>query len=154
MIVQAESQEESLISSNSIPEFEDIEREYQAHLAEIGAEEKPKTRGRKKAVASEEMVLGGIPDEEMLSPEQIEGIVCFPLDVWFARSEKKPLNNIERKAFSISCCRLANKYIPIISSKWKEEIGFAICLSTIFFARMEAKPKEEKPKIVEIPKVG
>lgn len=154
MIVQAESQEESLISSSSIPEFEDIEREYQAHLAEIGAEEKPKTRGKKPIKVSEEIASSELSEDEMLLPEQIEGIVCFPLDTWFARTDKKPLNTVERKAFSISCCRLANKYIPVISSKWKEEIGFAICISTIFFARMEVKPKEETPKIEPIPKVG
>lgn len=154
MIVQAESQEESLISSNSIPEFEDIEREYQAHLAAIGAEEKPKIRGKKRVIPSEEITTTEISEDEMLLPEQIEGIVCFPLDTWFARTEKKPLNNIERKAFSISCCRLANKYIPVISSRWKEEIGFAICISTIFFARMEVKSKEPEKKVEPEPKVG
>jgi len=143
-IPQSQEQEASLISSSSLPVFEDIEKEYQDYLSSITPEsqaEPKKTRGRKKtepAISDNEEIT------EEITPDQLESIVCFPLDSWFVRNDKKRLSNIERKAFSESCSRLANKWLPKITSQWKEEIGFCICIGTIFMARMEVKNVEEK----------
>jgi hypothetical protein len=143
--VQASEQEASLISSTSLPEFDDIEKEYQEYIASLTPDTVStpikKTRGRKKAdviQADNEEISEGI------SPEQLENIVCFPLDSWFIRNDKKRLSNIERKAFAESCSRLANKWLPKIATQWQEEIGFCICMGTIFMSRMNVKNPEEK----------
>ena len=142
--MQASQQEASLISSSSLPEFDDIEREYQEYIASLtpGTQDAPikKTRGRKKADA---MQSDNEEISEGISPEQLENIVCFPLDSWFIRNDKKRLSNIERKAFAESCSRLANKWLPKIATQWQEEIGFCICMATIFMTRMNVKNPEE-----------
>ncbi len=154
---EALTAEDSLISSDSLPEFEDLEKEYQESIAQIIAEEEAsKTAGekpkktRKKKESSIETASPVLENESIqVNAEDIEDWVCLPLDFYFNRTDKKPLSNIEKKAFSRSTARLLNKYAPAFTNKFGDEIGFLICLTAIFASRMKApevKPKEKKPK--------
>jgi hypothetical protein len=152
---ESANQESSLICSNSLPEFDDIEAEYAKFKSELAQpEEKPK-RGRKKTASAEPVaptVSDGVPSMSF-SADQIEMLVCFPLDAWFERTKKPKLSAVERKGFSESCAKLANKWLPAITGQWQEEIGFAVCLGAILFVRMERKKEQEKPPEPP-PKVG
>lgn len=148
-MLESQEQEESLTSSSTLPEFADLDREYAEILAIPDSdqqEEKPK-RGRRKKADVEE-----VPELD-ITPDMIESWVSLPLDSWFVRNGKKPLTNLERKAWSQSCSRLLNKWLPNVTSKWQEEIGAAVCLVTIFSIRMEAPevklPEETKEEVKE-----
>ncbi len=158
---QAIETEESLISSDTLPEFAELEEQYQKDLAEIqkeeaekqAAEEKPK-RGRKKKESSlEPSETSAVDTGEAIqvSPEDIEDWTSFPLDMFFTRSDKKPLNSIERKAWSRACAKLINKYASAVANKWNAEIGAVICLTTILAVRMKAPEIKEAEKPKEAP---
>ena len=159
---ESAKQEASLTSSDSLPEFDEIEAEYQSYLASLQPSEeisaKPRKRQGKSVTFQEESVNNDRVDFEPLTPEAIEDMVCFPVNVWLSAKDKKPLSEIERKAFALSTARLANKWLPRFSGEWKEEIGFCICVSTIVFSRFEFKKPEsakaEVEKARETPPVG
>lgn len=148
---ESNNQEESLISSSTIPTMNDVESQF-AELIQMSKEKSSDEGKRKKNKKAKATVSQGEesqtsePSEAapamQFEADDMEEIVCFPLDAWFVRQDKKRLNNVERRAFSTACARLANKWLPTVSSQWKEEIGFAMCLGTIFMARMEI-PKNE-----------
>lgn len=142
-VPQAESQKESLISSDTLPEFAELEAEYAAAMAGIEAEEKPK-KGRKKKGDTEQIESVEIPiKEELLDPDEIEDICAFPFDSYYIRKGKEKLSTIERKALARSIAKVVNKWAPKIGGRWKEEIGLFICLTAIMGSRYE-KPEEKK----------
>lgn len=138
-------QKESLISSNTLPEFIDLEQEYAAEIQAIKEEESKVKKPRAKSAASSP-ALDIPPSEDSLQvrAEEIEDSVCFPFNIFLTRYDKKPLSGIERKAFSRNCASLFNKYAPQFTGKWAVEIGFAICCLTILLARWELPQKKEK----------
>lgn len=143
--VEAQNQEDSLISSSSLPDFEDIEKEYQEYIASLGKETPAAKKRGRRAVTQAEPEEEITPNlEQQFTAEQLEDFVCLPLDSWFVRIDKKVLSKIERKSFSIACARIANKWLPKVTSLWQEEIGLAICLASIFGSRMEIKKPMEK----------
>jgi len=154
-----ESQEaDFLTSSNTLPEFAELDIEWAGKMSaakeqqesEMGA----RKRGNKKDISKtlNQAGYGTAPLEPeglTFDAKEIESWVCMPFDFLFNQKGMKPLNNIERIAWSQNCAAMLNKYAPA-ASKWKEETGFIICLASIVLARKEApkpkkKPEEKKP---------
>lgn len=141
-----------MISSNTLPEFEDLEKEYEAQILAIKEEQKATPKGKRTSAATVETSAAVDTGESIqVAPEDIEDWVCLPLDMYFARADKKKLSRIERLAWSRNCAKLFNKYAPAFTSKWGEEIGACICLTAIFATRMEP-PKIEEPEKKPEPK--
>jgi hypothetical protein len=164
---EAAQTKESLISSSTLPEFADIDKEYASLMAEVAAEmqadadkaavntappEKAK-RGRKKTTlaAVTESPIETAQNSIQVEAEVIEDAVCLPLDMIFERSKKEPLKKIERKAFSQALAKVINKYAPLFGNKYAEEIGLAFCAATIFIPRFLV-PKEKEKEIATEPK--
>lgn len=143
----------SLISSDSLPEFEDVEKAY-ADLIESAkkVELEKKSAGRRKipekssetASASASISVG---EEIQFTAEDLEPIIGIPLDAYFIRNGKDKLSDSEKKNLSIATANLFNKYFPSLS-KWKEESAFVIALGAIVFTRLEFKIEPEpQPEI-------
>lgn len=125
---------EPLLTSKAIPDFDHLEDEFRKLYA-TEETDKPKKRGKKKTeIENESPILEGI------TADDIESWVCFPLDALFERTKKKRLSRVERLAWSDSCSKLINKWLPE-AAKWGPEIGAAICLATIVAVRYE-KPSD------------
>jgi hypothetical protein len=162
-IPQAGNQEASLISSESLPEFDAIEAEYQQMMAELRGSESVKTprRGKVKLAVSED--VENVPEDatEEITADQIESMLAFPVNAWLISKDKRVLSKIESQAFATATARLVNKWLPVAVTQWKEEIAFVGCCATIYFSRFEIHKKEtmeetksEMAKERENPPVG
>lgn len=133
---------QSLISSNTLPSFDDVEAEYQKLIASANTPTpEPKKRGRKKKEETQ-APAEAVPDRLEIDPNIIKDAVALPLDFLFVRMKRKPLAEIEKKALAGAFGKVAEKYLPIVAGKFQEELALAICLGSIFASRM--KPVEEK----------
>jgi hypothetical protein len=153
---QSQNEDPSLISSSTLPEFEDLERAYMADSSALREEEKPvgkpkKSRKPKSAVESSGEFKTGIvpePDIVQVSADDIEAWASLPIDILLSRMDKKPLGRIEKKAWAQSCAAVINKYAPAMASKYGPEIGLCICLAAIFGTRM-TPPDIKKSEFAE-----
>lgn len=134
-------EKESLTSSNALPSFEDVSNVY-AELIKATEEmenEKPKKKGKKSTQAKESTPE---PQEEStdikLSASDIADMLAFPLDAYFIRNDKEPLSQHEKENLAIASANLINKYLPM-TSKYKEELAFAMSIGVIFFSRMKVE---------------
>jgi hypothetical protein len=148
----AANTQESLTSSSTLPDFEDLKREYAEQLADIESKNKAEkiSKGARKKETVPKTSSIDTGGSIQIEAEDIEDWVSMPLDIFFSRTGKKTLSGIEKKAWSRSCAKLFNKYAPTFTNKWGEEIGACICLATIFATRIEPpeikKPEEKKPE--------
>lgn len=145
---QASAVEDFLTSSDSLPEFSEVEAELATlqtppETPETEVEDKPK-RGRKKKN----------PEPLNFEPETIEDIACIPLDMLFERQGKEKLNRLERKQWSKAVSGLMNKYLPAALNDYNVEITAALALGMILLPRLSAKkPEEIEPPSEPIPEV-
>jgi hypothetical protein len=163
----ADESQASLISSSTLPEFDDLERMYLEQFEEIERENQaatpaPKKRGRKSkdvagVINSSNTGLQAVditPDNApIVQAEDIQDWAALPLDLLFLRMDKKPLGKIEKIAWGRSVAAVINKYAPMAASKYGAEIGLAICAISIFAVRM-TPPKVENPEIAKGDKIA
>jgi hypothetical protein len=151
-----ESQAEFLVSSNTLPEFDDLNKEWEEILAE---EEQQKAKKAKKS-GLRQVAKSDKPDSEKetlaqeITATDIEDWVCLPLDIMFSRQEKAKLSRIERLAWSKSCAEMLNKYLPNIAAKFGAEIGFGICLATILAVRYKPNVSEPDDSSIRASRIG
>ena len=148
---QASQNAQSLTSSSTLPEFEDLERIYMEDFAQL--EEEKSNEVKPKKIRKTKVAAESIPENQegidtgqsiQVTGEEIEEWTSFPMDLVLQRMDKKPLGKIERKAWARSCAAVINKYAPQVASKYGPEIGLCICLAAIFGTRMSPPNMEDK----------
>ena len=148
---ESANQAPSLTSSDILPEFAEMEREFEAKFAALPEPEKPVKRKRTSQASPIESSLQVPTDGTIeIDPRDIEGLVCDPLDMIFERGKKKKLSQLERLSLSRNVAAVINKYGATMIDKYGPELGLAVAALTIFGSRYDLikliKPKKIQPE--------